>query len=149
MLWAFNYKLFDTPFHRNNPHEKFRLRFYRPAYYSNSYLHAQSGLFTFIENNMITKDDKPLDVLVIEDFKKNTENNPNTFERTHALTDSNIPDDEKIFYKFIIPPKVKPKILKELYLNNYSEEFLFPGYRGVTKSIKNKTILKELLYEFD
>jgi len=149
VLWAFNYKLFDTPFHRNNPHEKFKLRFYRPAYYSNSYLRAQSGLFTFIVNNRITKDDKPLNELIIEDFKKNTENNPNTLERTHALTDSNIPDDEKIFYKFIIPPEFKPRILKELYLNNYSEEFLFPGYHGVTKSIENKAILKELLDKLD
>lgn len=149
VLWAFNYKLFDTPFHRNNPNEKFKLRFYRPAYYSNSYLRAQSGLFTFIVNNMIIKDDKSLDELIIEDFKKNTENDLNRSERTHALTDNDIPDDEKIFYKFIIPPKIKPKILKELYLNNYSEEFLFPGYRGVTKSIENKTILKELLDELD
>lgn len=148
VLWAFNYKLFDTPFHRNNPNEKFKLRFYRPAYYSNSYLHAQSGLFTFIVNNLIIKDDKSLDDLIIDDFKKNTEDNPN-FERTHALTDNNIPKGEKIFYKFIIPPELKPKILKELYLNNYSEEFLFPGYQGVTKSIENKTILKELLDEID
>ena len=137
VLWAFNYKLFDIQFQRNNSNEKFKLKFYRPAYYSNSNLHAQSGLFTFIVNNMITKDYKPLDDLIIDDFKKNTGNNPDINDRTHALSDNDIPEGEKIFYKFIIPPEFKPKILKELYLNNYSEEFLFPGYMGVTKSIEN------------
>lgn len=52
---------------------------------------------------------------------------------------------EKAFYKFIIPEDVKPEILNELYLEGYSEEYLFPGYSGVTKSIENRVRLDKLL----
>lgn len=147
ILWAFNYKLFDTPFHRNNPYEKFKLKFYRPEYYSNKYLNAQKGLFTIILNDLITKDTRPFNEIIIDDFKKNNENTheDRPLKRSHGLTDSNIPEGEKIFYKFIIPPELKPEILKELYLNNYSEEFLLPSYLSVSNTIKNKVILEELI----
>lgn len=147
ILWAFNYKLFDTPYHRNNPYEKFKLRFYRPEYYSNNFLHAQQGLFTVILNDLVTKDKLPFDEIIKEDFEKNNKNQLETrpLRRSHSLTDEDIPEGEKIFYKFIIPSKIKAKILKEIYLNNYSEEYLFPGYTGVSEGIKNRAILDDLL----
>ena len=148
ILWAFNYKLF-YPFNPKNDElsEKFKLRFYRPEYHSNPNLTAQKGLFTFILNDLYHKDEKPFDDIIIDDFKKNTNNgfSGDSLSRSHGLTDSDIPEGEKIFYKFIIPSKLKPKILKEIYEDNYSEEFLFPGYNGVSNSVKNRVILDELL----
>lgn len=147
ILWAFNYKLFDTPYHRENLNEKFKLRFYRPEYYSNNFLHAQQGVFTVILNDLITKDTRSFDEIIKDDFKKNTNNQLETrpLRRSHSLTDNDIPKKEKIFYKIIIPSEFKSEILKELYINNYSEEFLFPGYAGVSDGVKNRVILDELL----
>lgn len=34
--------------------------------------------------------------------------------------------------------------MKELYIEGYSEEQLFPGYKGVTDYIKNKAKLDEI-----
>lgn len=53
-------------------------------------------------------------------------------------------ENEKIFYKFIIPRDIKADILEQLYLEGYSEEQLFPGYKGVTDYIKNKAKLDEI-----
>lgn len=148
VLWAFNYKLFYPFNHKNNrTGEKFKLRFYRPEYYSNPNLTAQKGFFTFIINDLRSKDEKSFDDIIIDDFKKNNDNNfsGEPLTRSHGLTDSDIPEGEKIFYKFIIPSKLKPKLLKKIYEDDYSEEFLFPGYNGVSNSVKNKVILDELL----
>ena len=38
-----------------------------------------------------------------------------------------------------------PEILNELYLDGYSEEYLFPGYNGVSKHVINEVKLKNLL----
>lgn len=148
ILWAFNYKLFYPSNPKNNrTSEKFKLGFYRPEYYSNPNLNAQKGLFTFILNDLYNKDEKSFDDIIIDDFKKNTDNDfsGESLTRSHGLTDSDIPEGEKIFYKFIIPSKLKPIILEEICEDNYSEEFLFPGYGGVAMSVKNKVILDELL----
>ena len=62
------------------------------------------------------------------------------------------PPNEKAFYKFIIPEELKPEILNELYKEGYSEEYLFPGYDGVTQSVKNRINLDKLLnksHDFD
>ena len=147
VVWAFNYKLFDTPEHRNNLNETFKLQIYRPAYHLNPNLNAQKGLFTIILNDLLNPTNKEFDKEIIDDFKRNNENRTNTGNllRSHALKDYNIPKGEKIFYKFIIPFDLKADILKELYKDGYSEEFLSPGYQGVTDSIKNHTILEEYL----
>lgn len=58
---------------------------------------------------------------------------------------TNIQKNNTIFYKFIIPKEIKAEILKELYLEGYSEEYLFPGYDGVTKSIINRIKLNNIL----
>ena len=64
---------------------------------------------------MYNKDEKSFDDIIIDDFKKNNDNNfsGDSLTRSHGLTDSDIPEGEKIFYKFIIPSKLKPKILKK------------------------------------
>ena len=56
-----------------------------------------------------------------------------------------MPENEQIFYKFVIPEDEKPNILKELYSEGYSEEYLFPGYKGVTQAIENKVKLDRLI----
>lgn len=52
--------------------------------------------------------------------------------------------NEKIFYKFIIPGEYKSKILRKLYLDGYSEEYLFPGYKGVADAMKNRIALEKV-----
>ena len=44
-----------------------------------------------------------------------TANMNNKMKRTHGFKTKDIPDGEKIFYKFIIPEKFKGMILNELY----------------------------------
>ena len=56
-----------------------------------------------------------------------------------------MPENEYAFYKFIIPEDVKPDILKELYSEGYSEEYLFPGYKGVAQTIENRVKLDKLI----
>ena len=46
----------------------------------------------------------------------------------------------------IIPEDKKHEILNDLYLEGYSEEYLFPGYSGVTQSIENKVRLDKILH---
>jgi hypothetical protein len=50
-----------------------------------------------------------------------------------------------LLYKLIIPKELKVEILNELYLDGYSEEYLFPGYKGVSKHVINEVKLKNLL----
>ena len=54
-------------------------------------------------------------------------------------------DNEKVFYKFIIPQDSKAKILNYLYKEGYTEENIFPGYASIAKSIKNRVKLDEEL----
>lgn len=56
-----------------------------------------------------------------------------------------IPENIKIFHKFIIPAKLKIKILKELYAEGYTNEFIYPSYRGVVDSMKNEVELDEYM----
>ena len=53
-------------------------------------------------------------------------------------------NNEKVFYKFIIPHDMKQDVLKELIKENYFTDQLFPDYNGITESIKHKVILDEL-----
>ena len=53
--------------------------------------------------------------------------------------------NDTVFYKIIIPKKLKAEILNELYLDRYSEEYLFPGYNGVSKHVINEVKLENIL----
>ena len=61
-----------------------------------------------------------------------------------GLNDFIIPKGEYVFYKFIIRPEIKMKVLDELYKNAWSEKFMFPGYQGVVLSMKNNVKLDNL-----
>lgn len=74
-------------------------------------------------------------------FKKNT--NSEIEIKLEGIKKFTLQKDEKIFYKFIIPGKCKSKILKELYLDGYSEKYLFPGYKGVVDAMKNRIELEK------
>lgn len=148
VLWAFNYRKFDDAYKTQyKARFKFPLHFYRPAYESNPNLSAQKGLFTILENTFQDDVDmKPFDEIIIDFLEKSKkEYFGNVVYELNDRSTLNLNNDEKLFYKFIIPSNLKAKLLKELYLEDYSEEYLFPGYSGVTKAIRNKTKLDEFL----
>ena len=128
VLWALNYKLLEDNY-LDKPLEN-KILLYRPQYYLNSNLRAQKGLFTFIINCGDKIDYRPLNEIILDDLNK-----------------SNISKDKNVFYKFIIPNEVKADILKELYLDGWSEKFMFPGYKGVVVSMKNKVKSDDFTYE--
>lgn len=139
ILWAFNYKHLEMDYllSENNP---FAIKYYRPEYNSNLNLNAQKGLFTFVMNDLRHISKEPFDEFVFEILSK--------VDEFHVINGKKVvefPEGEKAFFKFIIPEDIKPEILNELYLDGYSEEYLFPGYSGVTKSIKNRVKLDKLL----
>ena len=149
VLWALNYKKFE--FSNNeltNSFNEFHFHYYRPEYVNNPNLNAQKGLFTFWINNLNEDVNlKPLDEIIfneLENAKKEYDGDEVKYKLGRNINLS-LKNDEKIFYKIIIPGKLKAEILNELYLEGYSEEFLFPGYFGVTDSIKNKTKIDYLL----
>ena len=128
VLWALNYKLLENNY-SNKPLEN-KILFYRPQYYLNNNLRAQKGLFSFVINKGHDIDYRPLDKILFED-----------------RDEFNLPQDENVFYKFIIPNEIKADILKELYLDGWSEKFMFPGYNGVVASMKNKVKVNDFTYE--
>ena len=130
VLWALNYKYLEE-IYTNEVEGESKLKFYRPEYNVNPYLKAQKGLFTFIINDIYEFDERPLDKIITKELEDiiNTKNK--------GLKDFTL-KNEKLFYKFIIPNRIKHKILKELYLEGYSEEFLFPDYRGVVLAMENR-----------
>lgn len=147
VLWALNYNLFEKNYpHLSTSRTEFPLLFYRPEYSSNSNLTAQKGLFTIWLNNINDWRYDSLDKLLIEELQNNKYNTNGKIEyKVHQLNSFSVEEDEKVFYKFVIPKELKPNFLKELYLRGYSEEFLFPGYDGVSLAIKNKVKLDQLL----
>lgn len=139
VLWAFNYKSLEMDYvTRENP--IFTFKHYRPEYNSNPNLTAQKGLFTFIMDNLTYITKIPFDEFIVELLS-----NPQDFDPYNHGRFPQLPEGEKAFYKFIIPENIKPEILNELYLEGYSEENLFPGYSGVSQSIKNKVKLDKIL----
>lgn len=140
VLWAFNYKLLEMDYlHlRNQP---FAIKYYRPEYNSNPNLNAQKGLFTFIINDLTHIVQKSF-----EEFIVGLLSGTHDIEGFEGEKFLELPKDEKAFYKFIIPENIKPQILKDLYLDGYSEEYLFPGYSGVTQSIENHVKLDKIIF---
>lgn len=142
VLWAFNYGYFKS----DNTNNDFKVQFYRPEYYSNPNLNAQNGLFTFVIDYDKKCDERPLNEIIISELEKNCQiiNNEPVYN-INGLEKFSITENEKIFYKFIIPRDIKAEVLKQLYADGYSEERLFPGYAGVTEYIKNKAKLDEII----
>lgn len=149
VLWAFNYKYFekystfvveDGLKSQNEP----QLRFYRPRYYNNSNLKAQKGLFTFLINKSETFNKhsfESLDKIVcnmVQGGIYNKNSNSEIEIGICGIEKFTLKENERIFYKFIIPGECKYEILKELYADGYSEEYLFPGYWGVAEAMKNR-----------
>ena len=154
VLWAFNYKNFEkySTFvveEGLKSQNKSQLRFYRPKYYNNPNLKAQKGLFTFLINKPETFNEhslESLDNMVLHMVQESGFKNINSEieVRLCGIKNFTLKDNEKIFYKFIIPGEYKSKILKKLYLDGYSEEYLFPGYKGVADAMKNRIALEKV-----
>lgn len=134
VLWAFNYKYFDVELMMRN--KIYCTTHYRPEYNSNPNLNAQKGLFTFVVKVVNEDATQPFNKFIEELLCK--------FGRRRMR----IPENEDVFYKFIIPEDEKPLILKELYSEGYSEEYLFPGYSGVTQTIENRIKLDKLIKKY-
>lgn len=163
VIWALNYKKYEDNYISEKLIKRadgrkilklYPLQFYRPEYNLNPNLRAQKGLFSIIHDVPIERtnpqqfkiDKRPLDQFIIEELEKYSipSENKNMIELPD-LKKFEIEDDEKILYKFIIPREIKSEILKELYLEGYSEDNLFPGYEGVIKFMKNKSRLSTIL----
>lgn len=144
VIWAFNYKLFE-----NNPFENElyfnKLHFYRPEYNNNPNLRAQRGLFTFIIDDINNNDTRSLEDIIIDELISKKEYNQEDWagRRQPRVLPPKIKINEPIFYKFIIDKDIKVEMLKELYSDGYSEEFLFPGFEGVKLAMENSVILEE------
>ena len=134
VLWAFNYKYFDVNLMTRN--KIYRTTHYRPEYNSNPNLNAQKGLFTFVIKGVNDDATQPFNNFIGELLCR--------FGRRKMK----MPETEDVFYKFIIPEDKKPIILKELYSEGYSEEYLFPGYGGVTQTIENRIKLDRLIKKY-
>ena len=144
ILWAFNHDFMEKNIFPNLSFP-YKLHFYRPEYYTNPNLRAQKGLFTFMVNENYEIDERPFDEILVDDMINNIRINDNgdEFVGIYGLGHFRVPETEKLFYKFIIPGKLKHEILNELYVEGYSEDYLFPGYMGVVLGIENKVKLDD------
>ncbi|MEE0939677.1 FRG domain-containing protein [Methanobrevibacter sp.] len=147
VLWAFNYKLFEDNYNKQK-YENDKLAIYRPEYSTNPNLKAQKGLFTFLtcQNYEKIDDDTPFDEELINSFSKIKSLDENqTYYQLNEFQEITIGNNEKIFHKFIISHNLKKEILKELYLDGYAHENLFPNYDGVVQSIRKRAQLDYIL----
>lgn len=145
VVWALNYKLFEDNYVEGKHHE-YKLQFYRPEYNINPNLSAQKGLFTFLIDDKENLTNEPLNKIIIDalhDKQRNIESID--YDKKLILVPDMINKEDIIFYKFIIPNKEKAKMLNELYLEGYSEEYLFPGYGNVEINMKNRVKLDDIL----
>ena len=144
VLWALNYKLIENQ-ELNDPNYYVNLQIYRPEYNTNPNLNAQKGLFTYLER-YVENYDEPLDKIISYELNQDLKDRPisSYYDSKITTIPTNITKNNNIFYKFIIPKEIKHEILKELYLDGYSEEYMFPGYDGVTKSVINRIKLNNL-----
>ena len=144
VLWALNYKLFENQLPSNE--YRINLKIYRPEYNTNPNLTAQKGLFTFLGAN-IGDYESPLDKIISNELKQDLPNRikGENHDQKIITVPPNLSSKDTVFYKFIIPKELKAEILKELYLDGYSEEYLFPGYKGVSKHVINEVKLEKLL----
>lgn len=154
VLWAFNHKTFEScrGSIKNSKNvslwinDNIPVVSYRPAYNDNPNLNAQKGLFTFVIQKPLFFSVKSLDQLISDELNncvKKEISGATRFEKGSTLISLN--NDEKVFYKFIIPQDSKAEILNDLYKEGYTEERIFPGYDSIAKSIKNRVKLDEEL----
>lgn len=147
ILWAFNYKLFEEKNVSKKGINKEGLVIYRPEYNTNPNLSAQKGIFTFWASNDYTNmnKDTSFDEIIANKLIKYPSENSDKIRFNLNGTTYEIDSKEKIFHKFIISGKLKAKILKELYLDGYGHENIYPGYYGVVNSIKNRVKLEQII----
>ena len=139
VLWALNYKLFENQQSKNK--YIINLNLYRPEYNTNPNLTAQKGLFTFL-NYYFGDYESPLDKIISDELKQDiTDRSKGEKNNKQIITvPPNLSSKDTVLYKFIIPKELKAEILKELYLDGYSEEYLFPH---VINEVKLKNLLKD------
>lgn len=146
IIWAFNYKIYEKYSNKESPYFN-QLRFYRPEYNRNPYLKAQKGLFTYIIDNPTNQSKKELNKRIIDEIKNKTTPTERWWcgSKIPKITTFDINDDDILFYRIKIPKNKKSQLLNELYADGYSEEYLFPDYKGAILAMENKIKLENLL----
>lgn len=126
-VWAFNYSSMGSYFVNRQDIIKVII----PEYSQNPNLMAQKGVFTHWQ---------------IERFDFQLKVNPVDRRPLNELFESQIRNDEtadfsKLFYKINIPIKFSKELHKYMSTIGFDGSTLFPGYDGITRSIKEDSII--------
>ena len=134
VLWVLDTTIFKAP-EENTP----SIFLYTPKYAGNPNLCAQKGVFSVnciyndypgIYANDFTKADKETKSLddIIKEIKREEDSS----------------NEEPILYKILIPTPQDDELYNYLANNGYDASLIFPGYDGVTKTIKDELYWKKL-----
>jgi hypothetical protein len=138
-IYALNYKFFEN---EKLSDKAWKIEFHRPHYYENNFLRGQKGLFSQIISKNQEESNKSLYKLIYSLLRARKRN----FDSGEDFMNNHLKDengkDKVLLYKLIIPENLRLDVLEELYNENYSEEYLFPGFNGVKNSIINQTKIK-------
>ncbi|MEK3788060.1 FRG domain-containing protein [Paenibacillus sp. FSL K6-1230] len=121
----------------NRPVKQIPLSIINPPYSGNENLKAQKGILTLWEDTSVSKpggeiqllnqiDRTPLDELLIKILSNNEEYQGNSYP---------------MMFKLLLPTTQAPMLVSALKTINYSAASLFPGFDGITKSIKEYSLL--------
>lgn len=103
-------------------------------------------MFTYIIDDSEYLPNKPLDVILIDEQECNRKDNHYWPTGQFAVVAHiRVPENDFLFYRIRIPKDKKHLFLKQLYKDGYSGEYLFPGYDGAVKAMKNRIRLERLL----
>ena len=115
-------------------------------YSNNPNLKGQKGLFTYVVDDSEDLPNKSLDVILIDEQEGNQKDNYYWPTGQFAVVAHiRVPENDFLFYRIRIPKDKKHLFLKQLYKDGYSGEYLFPGYDGAVKAMKNRIRLERLL----
>ena len=131
-VWAFNYSAIGHYF----VNKQNKIMIIIPEYSHNPNLMAQKGVFThwqIARFNFKLKTD-PVDRRSLDEL----------FESQIAQNETS--DFSRLFYKINIPIKFKKVLYKYISTIGFDGSTLFPGYDGITRSIKEDSMI---LKEFD
>lgn len=111
------------------------LKFVVPNYYRNPNLNAQKGILSHWESRTLSS--------IINMKKRNLSSLSQLLVKYSRDSEFDI-DVSKILYKFKIPISECAEMFDYLYNSGYNAAHIFPGYDGVVKTLKEKTMINEL-----
>lgn len=121
VIWALNVSTFDS-----YKRDEQGLKLFIPEYAGNPNLCAQKGVFSLyqIRNRIYEPKEESY---YLEDMKVES--------LDQLIQKTNLSGKDTILYKFVIPYNIE--IINYLKKIRYDSSYVFPGYRGVVKSIKD------------